>query len=258
MYHAFGDCSQPFWPPGRAFRSAKFATEFARACGRAMAAMRTECCHRDYITLLDFGEAQPQLLVHKATGESAQLPQRSILMFDSDDHDGFAFVAPPGDDGDNGTWVNDLLDRSFHNMNGNSGEREDIVSKVDGTRTCRAELARRMTPRPMIIQHQLGNLCMEFYDHDLPKRFVWVRKFWVLSRVQDFIFGASSGSKWICKNYLRMVESVRSPLPHDSGRGVICGGLCCITHLCPHPGAAGYNPSSLEPCWSSFWLCARA
>lgn len=170
-----------------------------------------ECWHRDYIRLLDIGEQHKQLLVHRATGEAVEVLVRSSLAFDDEDGGGFAFLMPLCEEDQDCIWANDLLDKSVHIFagDGGDGQVEVISSKSAGSRTFRADASQRMQSSPMVIRHSKGTLTMECYEHEVPKRFVWVRKFWVLARLQDFVFGPASGCKWICKNYLRMVESVR-------------------------------------------------
>lgn len=181
--------------------------------------MDEECRHRDFVVLLDHGEAHGQLLVHRATGGAIVLQERCQLQFDDDCNGGFAFLSAEGSgsDGDDDAlvWVSDLFDRSYYIAGPGESDGECFVSKSSGSRELRADAIRRMSAEPFIAEGPGGKLKLELYQHEVPKRLVWLRLFWSLSRVQGFIFGPASGCKWLCKNFHRLEDMVRSRGPYQ-------------------------------------------
>ena len=174
--------------------------------------LMVEWSHRRFIQLLDWGPGHDQQLIHVATGESVIIKERSALSFDDDE--GLAFLeaeAAEPDGNDTSKWANSILDRSMHTTVEDGVEKHFMVSRSQGTRTPWQSLLGDVQPSAFVCDGKdSGCLRLERYLRKMPAEGVWHRNFWVVPRVQDFIFGPSVGSKWICKSWHRFGEILRS------------------------------------------------
>lgn len=108
-------------------------------------------------------------------------------------------------------WVNDMLDMSAHiSTEGAAAGDITIYYKASGATIALEEHRQRTQVVPFVHRCAHGEVQLEVYQHQAPIEGIFLRRFVTLARVQDFVFGVSTGSKFICTHYDRWVGLVRS------------------------------------------------
>ena len=85
-----------------------------------------------------------------------------------------------------------------------------IFSKLTKLETDLAEYSQGFFMQPLVHSTSDGCLVAELYCFRRPVATRYLKKLWVLLRVQDFIYGVASSSRWACKNIDKLAGVRRS------------------------------------------------
>ena len=171
-----------------------------------------EWSHNGRLRLVDFGEKRPQVLFHLVTGEAAPIDAfRARLEIE----DGVGYLEPivhssEAEVDEQSFWANDILEFGIHGPPDETVSESFIFSKLRKLETNLAEYSLGFFMRPLVHSTSDGFLVAELYWFRRPVTTMYLKKFWVLPRVQDFIYGVASSSRWACKNIDKLAGVRRS------------------------------------------------
>lgn len=171
-------------------------------------ALASEWPHVGHVWLCRFGPAEFPVVQHHITGEIRVAPFQCSLAFDEQ----VAYLEPAEGVTEETVWLNELLDLSVHGPTEADASSEAAVwSKQHKIKTSLNDHRQGVVPQALVHESEFGKLVAELYIFKVPQGSTGLRRFWSLPRLQEFLLGPGSSSKWICNSFEKFVGAVRCP-----------------------------------------------
>lgn len=181
-----------------------------KAFVRPVVGMSVEVPHDDLLALVDWGQAHPQVLLHRASGEHVVLEGRWKLQ--TVDHKGRLIPLGGGDDRQ-AKWANDVLEWSLHELMDGSGDttgaRSFFFSKSRGESQMKLDLAGQVMSNIFKCSTNAGVFTSEIYIHTIAATDNGGRMFWTSPYVQDKVFGSQCHNRWVARNLKSFANTLR-------------------------------------------------
>lgn len=168
-------------------------------------AVDTEMPHTGLVSLVSFGPDEPQVLLHRYTGESLAMTNEWAGLWRLMFVDGYGELRRLDAGLDSPTlYVNDVLNLSLH------GEGEGMYiydRKLETSNFVHDK--RKVTPRAFDFSSpSAGSYVTEVYEHSLPHG-VGCHYFLTVPYMQHYVFGSECHSRWVCRHYASWVDTLR-------------------------------------------------